>query len=79
MDVKPVLTLPEGLELVGMALHDERLIMAVVSTQLFSPCPLCGVRASRVHSSYQRQVADLPCGEQPELVTRWASSLLPTW
>ncbi len=28
-----------------------------------APCPLCGARSKRVHSRYQRTLADLPWGE----------------
>src|SRR2546423_401834 len=65
MEVKPVLALPEGLELVGVSSIDGRLIVTVVSTQLCPRCPVCRRAGSRVHSSYTRQVADLPCGGQP--------------
>lgn len=65
MEVKPVLALPEGLDLVGLESSDDLLIITVVSTQISACCPLCGAAASRVHSYYTRQVADLPCGGQP--------------
>src|SRR5260370_13969170 len=64
MEVKPVLALPEGLELVSVALLDDMLIVTVVSTQLCPRCPVCGGVARRVHSHYTRQVAALPCGGQ---------------
>lgn len=65
MEMKPALALPEGLEFVGLERIDGVLRVTVVSTQISSRCPLCGRAASRVHSHYTRQVADLPCGGQP--------------
>jgi transposase len=63
MEVKPVLALPEGLEIKGIERIDDVLTILAVSTR--SPhCPLCGAKAVRVHSRYLRQVADLPCGGQ---------------
>ncbi|MFJ4321419.1 transposase family protein [Streptomyces lavendulae] len=32
------------------------------------PCPDCSVRSSRVHSTYERRLADTPVGGQPVLV-----------
>jgi transposase len=64
MEVKPALALPEGLELVGLERIDDLLIVTVVSTQMSPRCLLCGTKATRVHSRYTRQVADLPCGGQ---------------
>ncbi len=43
---------------------DRVLTITAVSTQRCPCCPLCGAPASRVHSRYTRQVADLPCGGQ---------------
>lgn len=63
-DVKPVLALPEGFHFVGLEKRDDRLTITLVSTQVSPCCPRCGRVAKRVHSSYTRQVADLPCGGQ---------------
>jgi transposase len=65
MEVKPVLVLPEELELVEMEKVDERLRVTIVSTKRTSYCPLCGVMAEKVHSRYVRQATDLPCSGQP--------------
>src|ERR1700682_2006819 len=64
MEVKPALALPVGLELVGLEQIDNLLTLTVVSTQMSCCCPLCGTKATRVHSRYTRQIADLPCGGQ---------------
>ena len=65
MEAKPVLALPEGLELIGLEPMDDLLVITVASTKSAPCCPLCGVAARRVHSHYTRRVADLPCGGQP--------------
>lgn len=64
MDLKPTLALPKGFLLVGLEKRDEILTLTVVSTQQFPCCPLCGRASTRVHSSYTRQVTDLPCAGQ---------------
>src|SRR5258708_5600682 len=64
MEVKPALALPDGWEMTGSEIIDELLTIAFASTQLFPCCPLCGTPATRVHSRYTRQIADLPCGGQ---------------
>lgn len=64
MDVQPALALPNGLEVIGIEMIDTVLTITAVSTQMCPCCPLCGAPASRVHSRYTRQVADLPCGGQ---------------
>lgn len=64
MEVKPMLALPDELEVTGIEMRDEGLTITVVSKQLRACCPLCGTEASRLHSRYTRAVADLPCGGQ---------------
>ena len=64
MEVKPVLALPDGLELVASERIDDVLTMTVVSTQESPCCPRCHEPSMRVHSRNTRRVADLPCGGQ---------------
>ena len=69
MKVKPMLALPDELEVTGLEMSDEGLTMTAVSKQLRACCPLCGTGASRLHSRYTRTVADLPCsGQQVRLL-----------
>src|SRR6478672_13849948 len=42
---------------VGAAIH-----LAVHATRRYARCPLCQRRSKRVHSHYERTLADLPCG-----------------
>jgi putative transposase len=39
--------------------------VSLLSTQPISHCPLCGSAATRIHSRYQRRLADLPSTGQP--------------
>ena len=71
MKVKPVLALPEGLEVTDIKIIDEVLTITAISTQVHPCCPLCGTPALRVHSRYTRQITDLPCsGQQVRLMVQ---------
>jgi len=68
MKVKFALALPEGLEVTALEMIDEVLTITAVSTQVHPCCPLCSTPATRVHSHYTRQMADLPySGQQVRL------------
>lgn len=56
--------LPEGLEVTALEMVGDVLTVIAVSTQYHPCCPLCSTPASRVHSHYTRQLADLPCSGQ---------------
>ncbi len=64
MEMKPALALPDGVEIIGLERIDRVLTITVVSTQMHPRCLLCGGAATRVHSRYIRQIADLPCSGQ---------------
>jgi len=69
MEVKLLLSLPEGFEVTNIERTDGILTMSAVSTQQSVCCPLCSSAARRVHSSYTRTLADLPCaGQQVRLL-----------
>ena len=71
MKVKPVLALPEGLEVTALEMIDEVLTITTVSIQVDPCCPLCGTPALRVHSRSTRQITDLPCsGQQVRLLVQ---------
>jgi transposase len=75
LKVKPVLALPEGLEVTDIEIIDEVLTITAISTQVHPCCPLCGTPASRVHSRYTRRLTDLPCGgQQVRLQVEYASA-----
>ena len=69
MEVKLLLSLPEGLEVTHIERTDGILTISAVSMQPSVCCPLCSSAATRVHSSYTRTLADLPCaGQQVRLL-----------
>jgi zinc-finger of transposase IS204/IS1001/IS1096/IS1165 len=69
MEAKRLLSLPEGFEVTTIDVTDGILTIGAVSTQKFACCPLCSSTATRVHSSYTRTIADLPCaGQQVRLL-----------
>src|SRR5450755_3010312 len=71
MKVKPVLALPEGLEVIAIEMIDEVLTITAVSIHVSPCCPLCGTPSLRVHSRYTRQITDLPCsGQQVRLLVQ---------
>src|SRR6202166_407137 len=64
---------PSGLVIESVSDSSDSIILAVRSEAGMAECPLCGSRSRRIHSRYDRQVADLPCaGKQIRLrvVTR---------
>src|SRR5664280_845975 len=52
---------PSGLVIEGVSDSSDSIILAVRSEGGVAECPLCGARSRRIHSRYDRQVADLPC------------------
>lgn len=63
----PLVNLPEveGLCLEAGEAKAQQVCITVATTLAQAPCPLCGVVSSRVHSRYQRTVADVPWGGVP--------------
>jgi transposase len=41
----------------------DHITFTIASTQALAPCPVCHASASRIHSHYERTLADLPWGE----------------
>jgi transposase len=64
MEVKSVVDLPEGLKIMGIEMRDHVLNITAISTQMHPCCPVCGTPAQRMHSTYHRQISDLPCSGQ---------------
>ena len=59
---------PSGLVIESVSDSSDSIILAVRSEAGMAECPLCGSRSRRIHSRYDRQVADLPCaGKQIRL------------
>ncbi len=64
MEVKQIAAFPKGFAVTEIEIRDGVLTITALSTQVSPHCPLCGTPSTRIHSSYQRQVADLPCSGQ---------------
>ncbi|HAT46157.1 MAG TPA: ISL3 family transposase [Ktedonobacter sp.] len=61
----PLFALPSDLEITACSHQEGILWVSLLSTQPTSHCPLCGSAATRIHSRYQRRLADLPSTGQP--------------
>jgi transposase len=64
IEVKSLLGLPEELEVVDGKITEKMITVVAVSRQTAPCCPLCGTTASRIHSHYSRQLADVPCAQK---------------
>lgn len=47
-------------ELVDYKIKDTRIVFEIASAKNKCTCPFCGFASSRVHSTYKREVQDLP-------------------
>lgn len=65
MELSTLLALPDGLRLLGVTLLSATVVVEVCSCRVTSPCPCCNTASDRVHSSYTRMVADVPCAGRP--------------
>jgi transposase len=59
------LILPDiaGLRLDRCESDGNTITLTMTATQEAARCPVCGQVSSRIHSRYQRQIADVPCGD----------------
>jgi len=64
MTIMSQFALPSGLEITAYSCQEGTLCVSLLSTQSSSHCPLCGSAATRIHSRYQRRLADLPSAGQ---------------
>ena len=60
-NLRALLPLPPGLTLDSVDLATTVVTFAIVATSQTASCPLCATPSTRIHSHYQRTVADLPC------------------
>lgn len=54
-----------GLRLHQLIVHDQRLTLVVHPTRRSASCPVCHRQSRRIHSHYERTLADLPCATRP--------------
>lgn len=65
MSLIPFLALPSGLEVIGCSKLEGSLCISLLSRRPHAQCSFCGTVATRIHSRYQRKLADLPSTGQP--------------
>ena len=65
MSTISLLAFPSDLEVTAFSRQEGMLCVSLLSTQPTSRCPLCESPATRIHSRYQRKLADLPSVGQP--------------
>lgn len=53
-------TLSKDYELVEYKIQDTQVVFEIASAKNICTCPFCGMTSSRVHSTYQREIQDLP-------------------
>jgi transposase len=56
-----LLDLPPGYVVRSITVDLQQVTITLASTAVSALCPRCDVRSSRLHSHYQRTVADAPC------------------
>ena len=52
---------PDHMQLEEIVLEYPKLELVVSAKSTTAACPSCGTLSSRIHSRYQRSLADLPC------------------
>lgn len=58
----PFLPLPDGIIIQAVEARDSDIIVKIACVRPHAACPGCGHPSERIHSSYGRRVADVPCG-----------------
>lgn len=70
-----LLPLPTGVVIKHVTLDGDHLLIQVEACGPLACCPLCARPARRIHSTYTRTLADLPCAGRPVilhlLVRKW--------
>lgn len=65
MPSSPLFPLPDGLEITSVSDTPEEVLVRVTSYRATSPCPICSIPSSAIHSLYRRHPKDLPCVGRP--------------
>jgi transposase len=71
MDLPSLLGLPPRIAIDSLCRTSTVLTVFLVSTAVTACCPQCGASAERIHSRYQRTVADVPCGGRQVVFCLW--------
>jgi hypothetical protein len=62
IDLSPVFAFPASLGLDTIEVQDQTITVHVHATSPTAACPRCGTSGSRIHSRYQRTIADVAFG-----------------
>ena len=66
--VSELLHLPEGFLVLALSSSEHQVQVTIASTGQGSTCPMCKSVSTRLHSRYQRQLVDIPCGGRSVLL-----------
>jgi hypothetical protein len=64
IDLSPVFAFPPTLSIDTIEVQDQTVIVHLHGTSLKAACPRCGTAGSRVHSRYERTIADVAFGRR---------------
>ncbi len=69
MPTTPLISWPEGLDLISVSETADELLVRVTANRSCSLCPRCSIPSSALPSSYRRKPAALPCTGRPIRLT----------
>ena len=78
MDSELVKLLDPSLECNGHTIENERIIFHVFSTKESCICPYCGTETTKVHSTYIRNIEDIPIQEHQTVLLLVVSAFQTT-
>ncbi len=75
IDLSPVFAFPSAIDIETIEVSEDTVLVHLYATLPTAPCPQCGTPGSRIHSRYQRTIADLAFGQRhlllKLLVRKW--------
>jgi len=72
MSAHPLVPTPDQLHLVSLSAAVDGITLVAQTCSDAACCPICGHRSARIHSRYQRTLADLPWQGIPARVLLWS-------
>lgn len=60
MEQQMIKQLDPNLECMDVKMKDKQIIMKIRSVKKEAECPYCGCSSSRIHSTYEREIQDIP-------------------
>jgi len=68
MENKLIQLLDKNLQSSGCKIKKKQIVMEIYSSKKTLVCPYCGSSTSRVHSTYQREIQDIPMQEKQTIL-----------